>query len=98
MTEGYVELHARSGQGDLEDAGVGGVRQIQAHDLAGLGGQREFGLPGDQQDVAGLDGVQAMHLAQERTAPQALHGESAGIVAKIQRQDRLQAGVAQHLH
>ena len=46
------ELHARSGQRDLEDAGVGGVRQIQAHDLAGLGAQREFGLPGDQQDVA----------------------------------------------
>ena len=46
------ELHARSGQRDLEHAGVGGVRQIQAHDLAGLGGQREFGLPGDQQDVA----------------------------------------------
>ena len=38
-----------------------------------------------------------MHLAQERTAPQALHGEGAGIVAKIQRQDRPQAGVAQHL-
>ena len=46
------ELHARSGQRDLEHAGVGGVRQVQAHDLAGLGGQRELGLPGDQQDVA----------------------------------------------
>ena len=52
----------------------------------------------DEQDVAGLDGAEAMHLAQERTAPQALHGERAGIVAKIQCQDRPQAGVAQHLH
>ena len=39
-----------------------------------------------------------MHLAQERTAPQALHGERAGVVAEIERQDGLQAGVAQHLH
>jgi hypothetical protein len=38
-----------------------------------------------------------MHLAQERTAPQALHRERAGIVAKIQRQDGPQAGVTQHL-
>ena len=38
-----------------------------------------------------------MHLAQECAAPQALYGESAGVVAEIQREDRLQARVAQHL-
>ena len=58
------------------------------------------GLVGDhgaEQDVAGRDRAQAMHLAQERAAPQALHGEGAGVVAEVQRQDRLQARVAQHL-
>ena len=56
-----------------------------------------IGDHGGQQHVAGLDRAQAVHLAQERAAPQALHGEGAGIVAEIQRQDRSQARIAQHL-
>jgi len=33
-----------------------------------------IGDDGGKQDIAGLDRAQTMHLAQERTAPQALHG------------------------
>ena len=56
-----------------------------------------IGDHGAEQDIAGGDRAQPMDLAQERAAPQALHGEGAGIVAEIQREDRLQARVAQHL-
>src|SRR4051812_36356531 len=51
----------------------------------------------DEEDIARLYGAQAMYLPQERSAPKALYGEGAGIIAKVQRQDRPEARVEQHL-
>lgn len=46
------QLHPRPRQGDLENAGVGGIGQVRAHDLAQLRRQRQLGLAVDQQDIA----------------------------------------------
>jgi hypothetical protein len=42
------ELHPCAGQRDLEHPGVGGVGQVDAHDLALVGGELELRLAGDQ--------------------------------------------------
>ena len=46
------QLHPRARQGDVEDAGVGGVGQPQPHDLARREGKTQVGVAGDQQPVA----------------------------------------------
>ena len=40
------------GHRDVEDAGVGGVRQVEAHHLAGAGVEGRLGLAGHEEDVA----------------------------------------------
>ena len=65
------QLHPRAGQGDVEDAGVGGVGQPQPHDLACPEGKTKVGVAGDQQPVAeaahgrvaGLGGAERCDLA-----------------------------------
>jgi hypothetical protein len=49
---GADELHARAGQGDVEDAGVRRVGQEEADDLAGRGVQPELRLAGNEHHVA----------------------------------------------
>ena len=46
------ELHPGARQRDVEDAGVGGVGQVEADDLAALRAERRFGLAADEQHVA----------------------------------------------
>ena len=46
------ELQPRPRQRDVEDARVGGVREVEANDLALLRGERRFRLAADEQDVA----------------------------------------------
>ena len=46
------ELQPRPRQRDVEDARVGGVREVEANDLALLHGERRFRLAADEQDVA----------------------------------------------
>ena len=46
------ELHASSRQRHVEDASVGGVGEVEAHDLAALRGEREVWLSRDEHDVA----------------------------------------------
>ena len=46
------ELHRGSGHGDVEEAGVGGVGEVEAHDLAGRGLQLEAQFARRQHHVA----------------------------------------------
>ena len=46
------ELHPSSWERDLEDPGVGGVGQVEAHHLAELRAQREIGLAARQEHLA----------------------------------------------
>ena len=46
------ELHAGAAEGEVEDPGVGGVDEVEAHDLAHRRLARELGLAVDQHDVA----------------------------------------------
>ena len=45
------ELHLRPAHPDVEDPGVGGVNEVQAHDLAPAGSLGELGLAVDQHHV-----------------------------------------------
>ena len=45
-------LHPCAGDSDVEDARVGGVRQVQAHDFSLLCAQRQVGFSVEEQDVA----------------------------------------------
>ena len=49
---GADELHLRARQRHVEDARVGGVREVEAHDLAALGLERKVRLAGDEHHVA----------------------------------------------
>ncbi len=49
---GADELHPCARQGDVEDAGVGRVREVEANDLATLGLQREIRLSSYEHRVA----------------------------------------------
>ena len=46
------QLHACARQSDLEDAGVGGIGQVEADDLVSSRSEGELGLAVDQQDIA----------------------------------------------
>ena len=46
------ELHPRAGEGDVEQPGVRGVREVEAHDLAGVGVELEVRLAAGEHDVA----------------------------------------------
>ena len=78
------ELHPRTGQRDSEHAGVGGVRQIEAHDLAELSAQGEIGLAAHQQHVA-----EAAHRRVRRLG--AAEGRHLAVIEKdvVERQHQL---------
>jgi hypothetical protein len=49
---GADQLHLRARQRHVEDARVGGVGEVEAHDLAALGLEREVGFARDEHHVA----------------------------------------------
>ena len=46
------ELHPAARYGDVEQAGVGGVGEVEPHDLASAGRQGEVGVAGGEHHVA----------------------------------------------
>ena len=46
------QLHPGTWDGDVEQPGVGGVREVEAHDLTGAGGEFEIGLTAGEHHVA----------------------------------------------
>ena len=46
------QLHPGTGDGDVEQPGVGGVREVEAHDLTGAGGEFQSGLTTGEHHVA----------------------------------------------
>ena len=84
---GADELHSRPRQRDVEDPRVGRVREVQPHDLAALGLERELRFTGDEHRVP-----EAAHRDVRRLGP--AEGRDPPLLDEdvVERQEKLAVG------